>query len=74
MGRGGRDALNEQYPPHVPIHTLHLHDFPPEECLQNLYEESKTIYPKSIGQHLLEQIYMEECKDLEMAPSVPDNL
>ena len=33
-------ALNEQYRYTPPYPTLHLEDFLPEECLQNLYEEA----------------------------------
>ena len=39
-------ALNEQYRYTPPYPTLHLEDFLPEECLQNLYDESQNIPKK----------------------------
>ena len=61
-------ALNEQYRYTPPYPTLHLEDFLPEECLQNLYEESKTIPKKYWTTFTRAGSYMEECKDLEKAP------
>ena len=61
-------ALNEQYRYTPPYPTLHLEDFLPEECLQNLYDESKIIPKKYWTTFTRAGSYMEECKDLEKAP------